>query len=141
MVQSWLSALLRLSLLHMASYWHILRFQYLNPWLLLLILFTLQRSPQICLFLSSQLLFWMSAVSLTYETNKVFPARDKDQVWFSRCTFVNELFHLNFLKVQGNLMCWQHSPSSAMFWFTFHLLLKSDFYSGAYPNSQLKIFS
>lgn len=105
LVQYWLLALPSISLPYMASYWHILRFQYLNPWLLLLILFTFQRSPQVWLFLSSRLLFWVSAVFLTYEASKVFPAQDKEKVWFLRCTFVNGLFHLPFLNVQEKLMC------------------------------------
>lgn len=56
-IQSWLLALPHLRLPHMPSFWHIWRFQYLNPGFLLLILFPFQRSPQVWLFLNSQLLF------------------------------------------------------------------------------------
>jgi hypothetical protein len=38
-------------------------------------LFTFERSPWVWLFLCLQLLFWMSAVSLTCETSKIYPAQ------------------------------------------------------------------
>lgn len=128
LVQSWLLALSHLSL---HTWLHTDIFYFSNIWTLdFYWSYSPFKSPQVWLFLSIQLLFWMSAVSLTYKTSKIFLAQDKDQIWFSRSTFVNTLFHLTFLKVQEKLMHWEHSLS-VIFWLSFHLLLKSDFYSGS----------
>lgn len=114
--RSWLLPLSHLSFPHRASYWHILRFQYLNPGLLLLILFTSQISLLVWVFLNSQLLSWMSAFALTYETTKIFPVQDKDKPDFQGASlWINYSTLLFFVKAQGNLMCWQLSfpPSSS----------------------------